>query len=646
MFKDKLELSRGLLPILPVKDVLFILLAIVLLYLTSLYSYLFFHSLVELFSVVVACSIFIIAYNTHKLTDNRYFLFVGNAYLFVAVIDLLHALAYRGMGVFYGTSFDANLSTQLWIAARYLESISLLIAIVRSSTGKSDQKAMFSVYTVITGFLVGYIFLGLFPDCFIEETGLTPFKIASEYVITVILMVTATLLFYRRGAFTERVFRLLILATFTTMLAELSFTLYIDVYGLFNLIGHVFKLVSFYLIYKAIIVTGLVDPYSILFKTLKENESELLRQKQLLILEKHRVESIIENMPEGMLFLTLNGDISLVNRKFQDLYKRTYGKKVPTNGNFLSLSNNLIIRTIREMFVSGSGTPATIELRETGTHLEVTPVVVHFFDGTRFGHLFMTHNITPFIEFDQLREQFVSMVSHELRAPITATSMSLKNLMQYGEKLTAEQKEKLLDLSVKNTNILAEIVEDLLTVSRMEAGKVELDWQHYRLQEVLQKVVSEMEPRIVKKELVLESCCCNSDIDLLGDEKRIGQVFRILVDNAIKYSDQGSAIEIKVTESNHGERNGVVVRVRDQGKGIPEKDLPKLFTRFFRASNVTSMPGTGLGLSIARELVLLHSGEISVTSELGKGSTFTVFLPRYRQNAREISHSSVVSQDI
>ena len=264
------------------------------LYLTSLKSYLLFHSLAEIFSIVVACGIFMIAWNSRRFLDNNYLLFIGIAYLFIAALDFIHLLAYKGMGVF--TSDEANLSTQLWIAARYLESLSLLIASFFIGRRLRVNVVLLG-YTLVFILLIWSIFSEIFPVCFVEGVGLTLFKKISEYVISLILYGSIAMLFKKRHDFDKGILRLLITSIIVTIVSELAFTFYVSVYGLSNLLGHYFKIISFYLIYKAIIETGLKRPYSLLFRDLKQREEELQEAKgDLEIRVKERTKELHENM--------------------------------------------------------------------------------------------------------------------------------------------------------------------------------------------------------------------------------------------------------------------------------------------------------------------------------------------------------------
>jgi PAS domain S-box-containing protein len=241
------------------------------LYLSSLYSYLLFHSLAEMFSIVVAFGIFMLAWNSRRFMDNGFLLFLGIAYLFVGSMDFLHTLAYRGMGVFKGG--ETNLPTQLWITARYVESASLLVAPLFLGR-KLRPNLLFAAYAALTAVLLGSIFTGVFPDCFVEGRGLTPFKKVSEYLISLILAGSLFLLYIKRGKFDRRILGLVTASIILTMFSELAFTFYVSAYGFSNLVGHFLKIISFYLIYKAIIETGLMEPYSLLFSNLRKSEAK------------------------------------------------------------------------------------------------------------------------------------------------------------------------------------------------------------------------------------------------------------------------------------------------------------------------------------------------------------------------------------
>ncbi len=248
--------------------------------LLSGYNFLLFHLLAELFSVVIGCGAFMIAWNSRRFLKNSYLLLMGIACLFVAIIDLVHALAYKGMHIL--PEEGANIPTQLWIGARYLESLSLLMAplLLRRQL---KAGAVFFGYAAITALLLCSILVWKdFPQCWVEGTGLTPFKLISEYIICLILAGGTILLLHRRAAFDRGVLTWLVWSLATTIAAELAFTSYVNVYGSANLLGHCLKIVSFYCIYRAIIETGLTQPYSLLLREIKQSEQQLVAAKQRL----------------------------------------------------------------------------------------------------------------------------------------------------------------------------------------------------------------------------------------------------------------------------------------------------------------------------------------------------------------------------
>jgi hypothetical protein len=241
------------------------------LYALSRYNYLLFHGAVEVFSITIAFATFAIAWNSRRVMDNNYLGFIGIAFLFVAGLDLIHALAYKGMGVF--PSVGANLATQLWIATRFVFATSLLIPLllIRRKTRPSRVIAGYSLGSAVL--VVSIFYWENFPTAYVDGVGLTAFKVGSEYAISLILLAAIGLLLKKRKEFSVSVFKLLLAAMAVAIATEMSFTLYSDVYGIANMIGHLLNVISFYLIYRALIETSLTKPYEMLFRNLKQSET-------------------------------------------------------------------------------------------------------------------------------------------------------------------------------------------------------------------------------------------------------------------------------------------------------------------------------------------------------------------------------------
>lgn len=254
-------------------EIIFLIFIVLSSYIAGLTNFLFFHIFVEFFSVFIALAIGVIAYNTRQYSQNDFLVFLGIAYLGIAAGDLIHTLAYDGMNIFPG--YGANLPTQLWIGTRYLESISLLFSFYFINN-KLKPKKVLTVYLSITAILILAPFFGLFPDAFLPETGLTNFKVISEYIISLFFFTSIILILTRyKKSLSKDVYKLLLASYITSILGELSFTLYTDVYDLFNITGHIFKLFSFYFIYKAVILNTLTRPFHSLFKQLNNSYQKI-----------------------------------------------------------------------------------------------------------------------------------------------------------------------------------------------------------------------------------------------------------------------------------------------------------------------------------------------------------------------------------
>jgi len=344
------------------------------LYLLRAYSYPLFHVTSEFFSVVVAVTIFMIAWNTRRIASNSYFLFVGIGLLFVGLVDGLHALAYRGMNIFDGT--DADLPTQLWLAARYLQTATLVGApfvIGRALRGQ----AVFAVFGVATAALLWSIFGGYFPVAFVEGQGLTTFKVASEYLISAVLVTAFWLTYFRRAYFEPRVLRLVMLSIALTVAGEVAFTLYTEPFGFANFVGHFLKIAAFYFIYKSLVEITLVQPYGVLFRGLKQSE-EALRDSE------HRYREIADSLQESLLsipselpgveFGHLYRSATLATRvggDFYDIFELGHGRigvlmgDVSGKGLRAAAITSVVKNSVRAYAYNGAGPAETMRLTNT-----------------------------------------------------------------------------------------------------------------------------------------------------------------------------------------------------------------------------------------------------------------------------------------
>jgi PAS domain S-box-containing protein len=280
-------------------------LAVVLgLYAASLHNYLLFHSLIEIITVATGFTLFILAWNTRHYQTHAYLKILGIGYAFIALIDLTHSLAYKGMNVFRG--YDTNLPTQLWIAARYLQALTLAVAPFLAGR-RGDDRLILGGYAATVSLIFLMVFSGNFPDCYLPGQGLTTFKIFSEYLISLVLLFSLWPLYRIRGEFKKPVYNLVVASVICTVLSEISFTTYISVYSPANMAGHFLKLAAFYLLYRAVLVTAMKDPLNMIFRELEQSRAE--QQKMA-----GEIGLLLESTGEGIIGVDARGRCTFINR--------------------------------------------------------------------------------------------------------------------------------------------------------------------------------------------------------------------------------------------------------------------------------------------------------------------------------------------
>ncbi|TXT66277.1 MAG: putative Histidine kinase [Promethearchaeota archaeon] len=346
-----------------------------------------------------------------------------------------------------------------------------------------------------------------------------------------------------------------------------------------------------------------------------------------------QLEMFVESIPDGIIVLNSKGKILLINSEAEELLYELIGKKLKPNIDFSKIEdNNILIETINEILKTQKEDAITIEPVKEEIWLQIFPKFVTLrYDESPYAVIIEIRDITEFVKFERLRTQFTSVVSHELKNPLSTMNLTVESYNTFKEDLSEEDKEELWDNIAKNTKVLKDLIDDLLLYTKSNLGKIELDLSTCNINHLINNVILQLKPKWKTKNIEIVRHI-ESEHTIIADGKRIEQVFRILVDNAIKYSPDYSEVVIDIeryTKEKHNENiEGLLIDIKDFGIGIQKKNIMKIFDKFYRTKSAQKVEGSGLGLSISKDLIQLHGGDISVKSEYGKGSTFTIFLPK------------------
>ena len=354
------------------------------------------------------------------------------------------------------------------------------------------------------------------------------------------------------------------------------------------------------------------------------------RAKRLLELvnERSRLRTIIGCMADGVLVANLEGRLVLWNASSVRMLK-SKGFDIAGEPLEYYISNEPLISAIKEVLKSEDKDFSMVSRefpakgQEAILMANIAPVRDE--DGKILGAVTVLRDITALKEINKIKSQFVSMVAHELRAPIAAIKGWLEVVLSGEAGGDAEQNKKWLQRAMDRSESLLAMVNDLLVINRMEAGKIAQKMEKVRIDVILNKIIEFFKPEAEMHKVTLKAALPRELPPIQADVRDMEKLFTNLIGNAIKYNRENGSVTIE------GEVEGSFVRydVKDTGIGISSEHLPRIFDDFFRADDerTKKISGTGLGLTIAKKIVDSHFGRIEVVSEPGKGCVFSVFLP-------------------
>jgi two-component system phosphate regulon sensor histidine kinase PhoR len=367
-----------------------------------------------------------------------------------------------------------------------------------------------------------------------------------------------------------------------------------------------------------------------------------LNQKILTMKQEHsQTEALLSRMVEGVLAIDRNGRAVFANNAFCSMFnlhmERIKGKT------FLEISRNAeLSEYIAALLNKNRDTKMQFEPPEAREiHLyqtsgeKVFSIQASPIQGngeTPNMVLLVFHDITGIKRVEQVRKDFVANVSHELRTPLTALIGSTEALLD-GAYKTPEESKKFLEIMDKQLRNTQNLVKDMLALAAAEDTQTPVRRENVDLKELVSDIMTVFEPLAQKKNQTLQVQMAKDHIVLNVDPRQLSDALSNLVDNAIKYSDEGGMVELKIALLTEG----IQIIVKDNGPGIPKDQLSRIFERFYRVDKSRSkeMGGTGLGLAIAKHAVENHCGTIKVESSLGQGTQFVIHLP---QNILVLQH--------
>ncbi len=365
-------------------------------------------------------------------------------------------------------------------------------------------------------------------------------------------------------------------------------------------------------------INGMADSLQNQLQTIRDNEDLL--------------QSVLDNMTSGILMVDAEGSIALVNpaaermlhvrsgqlsgRSFQELKQYYELTRLIKEG----ITERVMIHEERSLY----------QPEETILHLDGVPMFGE--ENTFKGMLFLLQDVTAIRRLENMRSEFVANVSHELKTPVAAVKGFSETLLGGGVK-DEETARSFLQIIYDESERLNRLISDILDLSKIESKRSPMDFAPVHLASFCASIMDTISTMAVKKRITLHADI-PEELFVEADEDKLRQILINLLSNAVSYTQDGGRVELVISDRQDPEGSDKVqIRVTDTGIGIPKKDQPRIFERFYRVDKGRSRSsgGTGLGLSIVKHLVELHHGEISVESGLGIGTTFTVELPMLQE---------------
>ncbi|HWP57432.1 MAG TPA: ATP-binding protein [Candidatus Acidoferrales bacterium] len=378
------------------------------------------------------------------------------------------------------------------------------------------------------------------------------------------------------------------------------------------------------------------DELGILEKNLNEMKAALQEKISSITAEKEKVESIVRCMMEGVVVLDTHGRVILINQNARRMFDLPDGPSFH-GASMLEISRHPEMKQLAGEILTCDCARECFSKEMTldsGKWLRVNAVSLTSGSGALLGYVMVFHDVTEIKRLETIRADFVANVSHELRTPLAAIKGYVETLL-HNPPRAPEAAREFLEVVDRHAERLGRLIGDLLTLSDLESGKAQLNFEPLNVDHLLRRVLEIFHDHAKKKGIRLSQRVDPDVPPISGDSDRLQQLLINLVDNALKYTPPDGDVQVSARRAdpvNGADAPTVEIAVSDTGCGIAEKDIPRLTERFYRVDKARSreLGGTGLGLAIVKHIVQAHQGSLRIESALKRGTTVRICLPAAR----------------
>lgn len=634
----------------------------------SLKNYGIFHALIELSIMNFAVTIALIAKNTYRVSTNNFSSFFGVFCLAIAIFNAIHLFYYSGNEDIALNSVN-NIAMQASLIEEIILGGSLMISTIFLRKKINIRKVNFIYFFICL--VIGLVLLygRILPNCYSLPGGVTIFKKAVNIIVALFLLTAIFILNKKENKeqLHGKVYILINLSIFFAFISEISFVFYKFLNESYAALGHLCKLISFYLMYKAVSETSLQAPYKVLFYELSQANSKLkynnlelqrinnelkreIKERQVteeaLRESEERYKQLVELCPDGIVAYD-DDEIFFVNKYAARMLGYESADELTCSAvneilmpsskeNFIKEIQKVKSRhkesvLLQEKLVKFDGSMIDVEVKAScipHNGKEAVLVVLRDIEIRKKAEE-NEKLLNDAKEYDKIKNEFFANISHELRTPINVLYGVIQLMELYLNRDMIQEHindvNNYTKIMKQNCYRLLRLINNLIDITKIDSGFFTLHIQNYNIVSIVENITMSVVEYAKNKGLYIEFDTDVEEKIMAVDPDKIERILLNLLSNCIKFTEPGDSIKVNIQDNG----DTVILNVEDSGIGIPKDKLEVIFERFRQVdrSLARTHEGSGIGLSLVKSMVELHEGTIMVESEYGKGSKFTIELP-------------------